>query len=313
MPTPVRRRVRARPALSVRYGIDRENRLLITDPVRAIRPRQALEGTWKLTSDSELVFTVREGREQDPDTLFLKGAVAAANGHALAFAVHHSDDGAQASQRVTLTGRWAADAANRLTFLVQKSDGSEDRLTLQGGWEVGPHQEILYRYRPGAAPGSRDERTMVFAGAWEIAGANRLVYRLTGSGRSAFEFKASVQSRSLLAREGRMAYQIGIGLEQGRRRQQRVTLFGTWKLNRDLSVSFEVPYAGGRVQAMRFEGAYALSARNRVAVALQNSRREPLGLTVLFTREVVPDVRLFLRLQQAAQERSVIGGVQVRF
>jgi len=34
---------------------------------------------------------------------------------------------------------------------------------------------------------------------------------------------------------------------------------------------------------------------------------------VTFTRKLVPDASLFLRLQQDAEERSAIGGIQVRF
>ena len=141
----------------------------------------------------------------------------------------------------------------------------------------------------------------------------RLAYRLAGSADSTFEFRATLQSPALQAREGRIAYQVGIGLAGGREQQQRVTLFGAWKLNRDLSVSFEVPYADGRVQAIRFAGEYALSSRDRIAVALHNSRREELGLTVTFTKDLVPNASLFLRLKKDAQESSIIGGVQVKF
>ena len=109
-----------------------------------------------------------------------------------------------------------------------------------------------------------------------------------------------------------MIYDVGIGWSRGVRRQ-RVVLTGAWKLGRDLSVSFEVPYAGGRVGAIRFEGAYAMTSRDRVAVALQNSRRQRLGLTVVFTRDILPDAKLFLRLQRDAEDTAVLGGVQVRF
>ena len=64
---------------------------------------------------------------------------------------------------------------------------------------------------------------------------------------------------------------------------------------------------------IRFEGAYALSPRDRLTVALQNSQREPLGLTVTFTKDVVRDTSLFLRLRKDAKEQSIVGGVQVRF
>ena len=57
----------------------------------------------------------------------------------------------------------------------------------------------------------------------------------------------------------------------------------------------------------------ALGARDRIGVGLRAGRGEPLGLTVVFTRRLVPDARLFLRLQNEAKELSAIGGVQVTF
>ena len=334
--------------MSIRYTFDELNRLIVTDPRDALRPRRILEGrlatddknhllyevdssatldgrpgprafsldgTWKLTQNHQLALALHEAQPEQRQTVYLKGALIAAQANALVFALHRNEDeDAQTAQRLTLSGRWQADAKNRLTFLVEKADGSEDRLTLQGGWEVGEHHELLYRYRQ-LDPTRRaaDQHAIVFDGAWDITRANRLVYRLAGSSDSAFEFKVALRTPSLVAREGRIAYQIGIGLSGGRTVRQRVALFGTWKLNRDLSVSFEIPYADGRISPIRFEGTYALSPRNRVAVALRNREREGLGLTVVFTRELIPDAKLFLRLEKDALENSVVGGVQVRF
>ena len=102
-------------------------------------------------------------------------------------------------------------------------------------------------------------------------------------------------------------------LARGRRERRRLTFFGTWKVNRDLSVAFEVPYADGRIQAIQFAGSFALGPRNRIVAALSSREGEALGLTVVFTRELFPDARLFLRLQRNTEEQAVVGGVQVRF
>jgi len=305
----------------MRYTVDDSNRLLIEDLPDARGSRLALErrvrvdGTWRLTSNHDLALTIDGAGRRERRTISLKGAVVSAEAHALVFALRQRDDERlRAAQRVTLSGRWQADARNRLTFLVDKADGAEDRLTFQGGWEVGKRHELVYRYRQRAGQRRRrEEHTLVFAGAWDITRASRLVYRLAGSTRSAFEFRASVRSPSLLARDGRIVYDVGVSVSQGRLQRRQVALVGTWKLHRDLSVSFEVPYAGGRVRAIRFEGEAALGARDRVAVALHAGRREAIGVTVLFTRDLVRDARLFLRLRQDAQEALVIGGLQVRF
>ena len=339
---------RPRSRTLIRYTFDPLNRLVVSDPTDLLHPKRIVEGhvsldtsnrlvyevdssegaegrpgpqtvkldgTWSLTHDHRLALTLHETTQQDRQTVYLKGALVKAEDHALIFALRQSESADLTSaQRLSLSGRWQADAKNRLNFLVEKADGSEDRLTLQGGWGIGPHHELIYRYRE--LVGARhlaQEHTLIFEGAWDITKSDRLVYRVAGSADSSFEFRASLQSPSLIARDRRIVYEVGVGLSGGRAQRERVTLFGRWKLNRDLSVSFEIPYADGRVQAIRFEGTYALSPRDRIAVALQNSQREGLGLTVTFTKDVVPDTSLYLRLQKDAQEGSVVGGVQVRF
>ena len=293
---------RHRSAASVRYTLD-----------DALDPTRRVEGRWSLTQDHEVAFVLRDA-SRGKKTVYLKGTRMEAQANGLVIALNRAETDGRAAQQLALTGRWQADANNRLSFFVKKADGSEDRLTLQGGWEVGPHHEILYRYRQLThGRRRRQERTLIFEGAWDLTRAAQLVYRLAESDTSAFEFTASLQSPSVRAAEGRLAYQVGVKLSSGRIQRQRVTLFGAWKLNRDLSVSFEVPYAQGRVQAIRFEGAVAFSDRDRATVALQNDRREGLGISVIFTRRLVRDANLFLRLQRSAEESAVIGGVQVRF
>ena len=308
---------RLRPARVVEGAVatDRGNRLIYRVASTTANDGQPaphlfnLDGAWSLTPRHELALTLHETATQARHTVYLKGAILKAEANALVFALRQQGEGRQS---VALSGRWQADQYNRLTFLAERANGSEDRVTLQGGWEVGPRHELLYRYRQTGEGSSGQVHTLTFEGAWDITGADRLVYRLAGSQDAAFEFTATLQSPSLLAREGRIVYQVGIGVSRSRI-QRRVTLFGAWKLHRDLSISFEIPYADGRVQAIRFEGAYAIGAKNQIVVALHNSRREGLGLSVTFTRELVRDATLFLRLQKDAQERAVIGGVQVRF
>lgn len=339
---------RSRSTASVRYAFDEDHRLVLTDPRDLLQPKRILEGrvstdatnrllysvvssvgpagspgphtvtldgTWALTPTHELALSLHEADGPRRQTVYLKGAIVSTKAHALIFALHRSEEESlRAAQRITLTGRWQADAQNRLTFLVEKADGTDDRLTFQGGWGVGGHHELFYRSRqPTQDRRASEERTLIFEGQWDITRADRLVYRLEGSPDSAFEFRASLQSPSLLASDGRIVYQVGVGLSGGRSTQQRVSLFGTWKLHRDLSVSFEMPYADGRIGAIRFEGSYALGPRDQISVALRNSRREGLGLAVVFSRRLLRDTRLFLRLGKDAQEQSIIGGVQVPF
>ena len=339
--------IRQQSKRKARYAIDAFNRLVVLDPDDPLHPKRifegrfsiqnhnklayvfskagaalpeggretiALDGTWKLTGGHELALALHESKDRHSQTLTLKGALVQAEANGLVFALRQDADDAIFSQRLTLSGRWAADAQNRLTFLVEKAQGAQDRLTLQGGWEVGPHHELFYRYRQLINRRRfSEERALIFDGSWDIARNGRLVYRLLGTDTSMFEFRASLQSSSIRAAEGRIAYQAGIGLSQGRSQKQRVVLFGAWKINRDLSVSLEIPYAEGRVGSLRCETAAALNRRDSVTVALANDRRQKLGIAVTFTRKLNQDANLFLRLKRSSEESSVLGGVQVRF
>ena len=110
--------------------------------------RLVLDGTWTLSPNHDLLFTARAGGPPSAQTVYLKGAILKAQANALVVSVRQAQrEDAEPAQRVTLFGRWSADARNRLVFSVEKAEGSEDRLTFQGGWEVGKHHELLYRYR----------------------------------------------------------------------------------------------------------------------------------------------------------------------
>ena len=138
-------RLRPIQALDGSITVDRKNRLLYeiasgTDG--AARPRAIiLEGTWQLTSDHRLALVLHETDTIGRATLYLRGALVQAESNALVVALDRGNTAGGSTERLALSGRWAADSRNRLTFLVEKANGTEDRLTLQGGWELGPHHE----------------------------------------------------------------------------------------------------------------------------------------------------------------------------
>jgi len=304
--------------LEGRVTVDRRNRLVYRvnsttphdDSLRAGPRTVYLDGTWSLARDHTVVLALHERAAGRRQRLYLKGAIVEAKAHALTVALtRHELDAKRSAQQVTLSGRWQADAKNRLTFLVQKADGSDDRLVFQGGWAVGQRHELLYRYRRSR----REQHTVRFSGAWDLSEAGRLVYRVDGTTDSALTFRAALQSRSLNARDGRVAYQVGIGLASGRTLKRRVTLFGAWKLNRDLSVSFEIPYADGRREALRLRATFALGARQRITAQLLDRTGKPLGLSVVFSRKVFDDAEVFVRVSGSGEEAEALAGVTVKF
>jgi hypothetical protein len=326
---------------TVRYELDEHNRLVVHElaadrlvPARTVvgrisagrgntfvyeargqrgrKPyRVELDGAWKLLKDHSLAFAVHQAADVAGSTLFLRGTLARPDAHALTVALRRAESRGQAANRLSLTGWWQADAANRLSFLVDRAGQDPDRLTLQGGWEVGPRHELVYRFRDRAD--RRREHELIFGGVWDIPGPNRLAYRLSGADTAAFEFAASLASRTVRAQEGKIAFDVGIGVVRTRSRLRRVTLFGDWRLQRDLSIAFEIPYAEGRVQGIRFEAVFSAGRGTQVAASLRTGLGEKLGLTLTLSRQLFRDTSLFLRVRKDAREQAVIGGVQTRF
>ncbi len=218
-------RERLRPVRVVDGGvtIDAKNRLVYRaqDTLREDDPAAphavTFDGDWSLTDQHGLALSLRERSGLGRQRLYLNAALTGAESDALIFTLAQDASHERVpGRRVALFGRWRADARNRLAFLVQKADGSEDRLTLQGGWELDEHQQLVYRDRRRSSGRRPEEHTVTFDGAWDIPGADRLVYRLAGSSSSAFEFLAGLRTRSLIASEGRLVYEVGVGFSSGR-------------------------------------------------------------------------------------------------
>lgn len=306
-------RSRRRATATVVYEVDRWNRLLVRRPADASAPPQrlVLDGTWSLSPAHHAVFAVHATQHSPQQRYYFKGGLAAAGAHALTLTLDRTEHAQQRrAQRVTLTGRWHVDARNRLTFLARKADGREDQLTLQGAWQLGPHHELLYRYgRQQRGRRTAAAQMLQFDGVWDMPGPGQLAYRVTGAPSQPLIFRAALRHRVLSASQRELTFELGA---EGTPRQM-LTFFGTWKLQRNVALSFEIPYAGGRVHALRFEGTLARANKDHVTLALTTARREPLGLTLTFTRQLAREAEWFVRWQRQAAETAVVGGVQWRF
>lgn len=271
-----------------------------------------VDGAWRLGRGHDLRYRRKGGREE----VVLSGPVAGAGPRGLSFRVEaDSLDGDLVGKTLELRGRWQADAENRLTFLAQRRSGSADVLRLEGGWQVGPSHEILYRFgREGPRRKREESHLLRFAGHWDVGEDRRLVYVLDGASDSLFRFRGAFQTASILAKEGALRYQLGAEVERGRRSAGTVTLFGKWKFSRRLELSFEVPYAGGRVRGIDFGAELGLDSAGNLACRLLTRQGEPLGVELLFTRSFFGgDGELFARLRRAGGETAVEGGVRLRW
>lgn len=273
--------------------------------------RKILEGTWRLAPGHELQYRRRSGREE----VLLSGPLAEAGPSGLSFRVEaNSLEGELVGRTLQLRGRWQADTRNRLAFLAHRSGGESDLLRLEGEWELDSRHQLLYRFEQEDLKRKRKETHLLrFAGHWDIGEDRQLAYLLDRSSDSSFRFRGAFQTPSILAKEGAIRYQLGAEAED-RGRLRTLTLFGKWKLSRRLGLSFEVPYAGGRIRGIDFGAELGFDSVGNIACRLLTRDGQPLGLEVIFTRQFFKgDGELFARLRRSAEETAVEGGVRVRW
>ncbi len=275
-----------------------------------IRGREQVQGSWRLTPRHEVQYRKKSPREE----MILSGPLVTAGASGLTFRVEEqSEDGGLLKRQLTLQGRWEADAGNRLTFLADRQTGREDRLTLSGGWEV-EENLLLYRFEQLDEKARRPKiHTLAFRGSWEINDPHHLTYLLEGASDSAFRFRGAFQTSSVLAKKGEVRYQVGIGLE-GKHRLKTVTLFGKWKLSRELALAFEMASTDGRRPSLLFGASYQPSSRDTLTANLTTRQGKPLGVEVIFNRQLLrKQGEAFLRLRKSLEESVAEGGFRFRW
>ena len=279
--------------------------------------KQTRLGRWSLTPNHDLALTLDERIGRSGESLTLVGKIISVDAGELVFAVRtRTEEGAEAIRLVKLSGSWRADPENRLTFAVSKGGDEEDLLTFQGAWEVGDHHEILYRYQKrDLATKEKTEEVLAFRGTWEIRENEALTYALTLSGDSRFDFRAALQSPSLIGKKNEIRYQIGIGLSGAKDfTVRKITLFGKWKLSRDLSLSFEMAYGDGARRAVLFGTTYHVNEEDEIIFALKSLEGKNLGIEVTFTRAFFKgEGKAFLQFYKDAVESRIEGGVRIPF
>lgn len=198
--------------------------------------QRLIDGTWTLSRNHRVTY-----RRRGSNTVLLKGDIVQAEPAALVIRIsERPTPDSRVSRLLSLRGRWQADDQNRLNFLAERQEGEYDRLTLSGSWELGKAQEILYRYRQTDLATKRKRlQTLTFRGAWDLAQGKELTYVLDLESNSAFRFRGTFETSSLLAKQGQIRYQMGVELAGGKRTLKTVTLFGKWKLSRSLTLDFD--------------------------------------------------------------------------
>ena len=268
-----------------------------------------LRGKWSLDKNHDLILTLDKWRRQIPgDEFTLEGEIVSANANSLSFAVTtRSEKNLETKDILKLEGRWQADEHNRLAFRVNKGEGRHDTLTLDGIWEDDDKHRIVYRWEKVKLTRKlRLKKTLLFEGHWDIAGRNRLSYEISRQAKSVFDFRTDIA----VLDKNYIKYRVGIGVS-GREQpiRQAITLFGTWKIKKNIGLLFEMKYEDGKTKAIIFGADAKLSKRDNVEFKLKNELGKDLGLELKLSRRLIKgDGEAFLKLLKSKKESSIYVG-----
>jgi hypothetical protein len=269
-----------------------------------------LKGEWSLDKDHNLVLTLDKwGNQIAGNKLTIESELIDAKANMLFFAVATRDaENKTTIYVIKLGGKWQADEHNRLTFNIENETGLTHRITLQGIWEVNRQNEIIYTYEK-STHGKKEKRvkTITFNGYWNIAGKHRIIYVLNKEINSELDFKVSIGKPSGKG----LQYEMGIGATSSKK---IITLFGNWKVNKNLGLLFEMPYEEGNIQGVTFGGWVKFGRNNILEIRLQNKTGEDLGIDIKLSRSLIDgEGEAFIRALRSQEEVSIVAGLGFRW
>ena len=152
---------------------------------------------------------------------------------------------------------------------------------------------------------------MIFEGHWDIAKRSRLSYKLSLDGKSAFNFKTGI---GILAKDY-IKYEVGIGVSEKKHPIKRIlTLYGKWKIKKNIGLLFEIEYEKGKTKTIVFGAKAKLTKRDKVEFKLMNRLHRDLGMELKLSRKLLKgDGEAFLKLLKSKKESSIYVGTAWRW
>lgn len=274
-----------------------------------------LRGRWSLTKNYDLRLTLdKEGRETFGDQITLQGEILEVNSNSLLFAITtKTKDNIQSSYILNLGGSWRADKHNRLSFHIRKEEGRHDILTFKGAWEVNKNHQIIYDYKKSdLIRKSSKAHTLIFKGYWDIKSSTRISYILNKDTNSVFQFRTSAG----IFKGNYIKYELGIGLNNRRMpKKQAVTLFGRWKIKKDVGLMFEVEYENKKINEIIFGAEAKLTDKDTILFKLKEDiTNRDIGIKVELSHDILKgDGQAFMRLLRERGESAIYIGTAWRW
>jgi len=263
--------------------------------------RLVLTGKWAIDTNHNLIFNLRKTDTQAGNQrLVLKGDLAQAKSNTLIFSLGtQGRKGTHRFRLLQLKGRWQADRFNRLQFLAKKLKSASDTLTFQGDWQV-KNNNLIYTYKETSLKTkAKHQHSLRFKGYWQIKGRNRITYILDAKNNSSFDFRAYLETPSLIGKRGVIKYRVGIGVRGSRLfKYEAVALYGVWKFHRKAGLSFDINYGRGCIKAINF-GTFVRTGKSKVAFKVKTRKGKDLGIRAEFSRQFLKkNAEWFLRMVQ---------------
>ena len=165
--------------------------------------RVVVAGSWGITKDHDFRYTLAKTAALWPgkQKLLFKAGLIEVGANSLTISVDSvNGDSDPLIRRLQLKGKWQADRFNRLQFAVAKARVGSRPITFNGSWEV-RNNSLVYSYsKAKLKTKTKRSRALRFKGYWEINKTNRLTYILDAKTKSAFDFKAYLETPNLIAK-----------------------------------------------------------------------------------------------------------------
>lgn len=301
------------------FQIDEKNRLLylLKEPSNWRRKynlpaKIVFTGKWKLNKNHDLVLDIsKEDKPLRKRTLILKGQIISTNCDQLAFYVKSQQNGIERIRILKLKGRWLADKYNRLNFMIEKK-GQPEALIFKNAWEINSNQKITYIYeKTYLKTKTKTQHTFTLEGFWQINKKNRLTYYLLKGSHSRIEFRIQLGTPSIRPQEGLIKYRVGIGVRK--KKTKIISLYGKWQIGKNGNLEFLMEYEKGKIKKIQFGLEVKFTDKSKIQCLLTNTRKEPLGLTITFTRRFLEQASSFLKLKYSQKEKRIEGGLKIPF
>lgn len=273
-----------------------------------------LKGIWTLTEGRLLRFTLDKWQRQTfGSQVTFQGEIIDVKKNSLLFAVTtKTKEDAPSTYILELYGCWQADKQNRLTFRVSKGEEKFDSLVFEGAWEIDENYQIIYSYeKEGLAQKNKKIHTLTFKGCWDIKDKARLSYVIDANSASGFDFNTSIG----IFKGNFIKYELGIGLSHKKQPIKRtITLFGKWKIKRNIGLVFEVEQEDGGTQAIVFGAEAKPTDKGTISFNLRNGLNKEIGARLELSQDIFDgDGQAFLRLLKSKRELAILAGVGLRW